>query len=341
MLATVISMTWTIVCSVGVVDGSSEVGPLVRALQVVHRYGTSEAVTPSSDSTVKGALAKGLRSDAALSARELDGILDGATVRALAGSGTTLDIETLERIATMSVPESRTHLLPEVRAHAEFLTTSFDMIDVLHREAGAELVDWIVANHQPGEPLAVTVICTGNSRRSMMGSTFGNIAAAYYGLPEIRFYSGGTTPSAFNRRSIAALRAIGVEIAPTDEQAERGDPETPNPKYRVRWGLDPVDDETYAATEFSKSYGDSANPSSGFAAILVCGEADEACPLVRGATARIPMPYLDPKIYDDSIYEAAKYAERRDDIGRLMLAVLMQVRNRLETDTLFEAEPGS
>ena len=41
------------------------------------------------------------------------------------------------------------------------------------------------------------------------------------------------------------------------------------------------------------------------------------------------MPYLDPKIYDDSTYESLKYAERRDDIGRLMLSVMMQVRNRL------------
>ena len=30
-------------------------------------------------------------------------------------------------------------------------------------------------------------------------------------------------------------------------------------------------------------------------------------------------------------YEAIKYAERRDDIGRLMLSVMMQVRNRLVT----------
>jgi len=31
-------------------------------------------------------------------------------------------------------------------------------------------------------------------------------------------------------------------------------------------------------------------------------------------------------------FEAAKYAERRDDIGRFMLSVLMQVRRRLELD---------
>jgi hypothetical protein len=41
------------------------------------------------------------------------------------------------------------------------------------------------------------------------------------------------------------------------------------------------------------------------------------------------MPYLDPKIYDDGSYEATKYAERRDDMGRMMLSVMMRVRNRL------------
>jgi arsenate reductase (thioredoxin) len=41
------------------------------------------------------------------------------------------------------------------------------------------------------------------------------------------------------------------------------------------------------------------------------------------------MPYLGPKIYDDGAYEAIKCSEGRDDIGRLMLSVMMRVRNRL------------
>jgi hypothetical protein len=84
------------------------------------------------------------------------------------------------------------------------------------------------------------------------------------------------------------------------------------------------------ATEFSKIYFDASNPQRGFAALMVCGEADTTCPLVKGAALRISMPYLDPKIYDDGTYESLKYAERRDDIGRLMLSVMMQVRNRLD-----------
>ena len=62
---------------------------------------------------------------------------------------------------------------------------------------------------------------------------------------------------------------------------------------------------------------------------LCAAIAAASSPFVKGAALRVSMPYLDPKIYDDSAYEAAKYAERRDDIGRLMLSVMMQVRNQL------------
>jgi arsenate reductase len=65
---------------------------------------------------------------------------------------------------------------------------------------------------------------------------------------------------------------------------------------------------------------------------MVCSEADTACPKVEGANVRIPVPYLDPKAFDGAPFEAAKYAERRDDIGRFMLCVMMQARRQLEQD---------
>jgi arsenate reductase (thioredoxin) len=41
------------------------------------------------------------------------------------------------------------------------------------------------------------------------------------------------------------------------------------------------------------------------------------------------MPYLDSKIYDGGSLESAKYAERRDDMGRLTPAVMMRVCQRI------------
>jgi arsenate reductase len=62
----------------------------------------------------------------------------------------------------------------------------------------------------------------------------------------------------------------------------------------------------------------------------VCTEADSNCPTVKGAAVRIPVPFLDPKAFDGASFEASKYAERRDDIGRFMLAVMLQASRRLE-----------
>jgi len=97
-------------------------------------------------------------------------------------------------------------------------------------------VDWIAKNYRPGQPLDVVVVCTGNSRRSILGATMGNIAAAYYGVPEVRFHSGGTAPTAFSIRTVNTLKEIGIEVEPIGKEAARGEPNTANPVYRIRWG---------------------------------------------------------------------------------------------------------
>jgi hypothetical protein len=252
-------------------------------------------------------------------------------VKSLADAGGRLGPEEIRQAVESAEPESRKRLLPPIREHADRLKTSFDMIGEPHRLAGRKLADWIAERYRPGRRLDVIVVCTGNSRRSILGATMGNIAAAYYGMPEVRFHSGGTAPSAFNVRTANALKEIGAEIEAAGQEAPRGEPQTANPVYRVRWGSSGGSDETsFEAIEFSKRYDDPVNPHEGFAALMVCGEADAACPVVKGAALRVSMPYLDPKIYDGGAYEAAKYAERRDDIGRLMLAVMMQARRRVE-----------
>ena len=303
--------------------GAPDVGPLVRALWLVQRHGTVEALSPAHDQRVKGVLSKGLAKDGVITLAELGGLMAPETFDRLAGPDARLDPAEIARALDEATPEGRTKLAPKLREHADYLSTTFDLIDEPHREAGTELARWVAANYRTGKPLHVTVVCTGNSRRSILGASMGNLAAAYHGMSEIRFHSGGTAPTAFNPRTVAALRAIGFEVEPTGAEAERGDPKTANPVYRVSWG------EGFETREFSKQYGDPANPRAGFAALMVCGEADEGCPLVKGATLRVSMPYLDPKIYDDGAYEAAKYAERRDDLGRLMLSVMVQARGAM------------
>jgi hypothetical protein len=302
---------------------AGDVGPLVRALWLVQQHGTAEALDPANDERVKGVLAKALAKDGVLSFEELGDLMTRETFDRLAGADGKLDADEMARAVAAAAPPSRTQLAPNLRAHADYLSTTFDLIDEPHRRAGKALADWIAANYRPGTPLHVTVICTGNSRRSIMGASMGNLAAAYCGMPDLHFHSGGTAPTAFNPRTVAALRAIGFEVSPTGNEAPRGEPKTANPAYRIAWG------EGFEAIEFSKRYDDPSNPQSGFAALMVCGDADAECPTVHGSALRVSMPYLDPKIYDGGAYESIKYAERRDDIGRLMLSALMQAQARM------------
>ena len=305
-------------------------GPLVRALWLFQQYGKADAVEPSNDQRLKGVLFKALGKEGELTFSEVDGFMESETFKKLAKSDDRISTAEIRHAVETGVPESRNRLLAAVREYADRLTASFDMIGETHRLAGGKLVDWIAKNYRPGQPLDVVVVCTGNSRRSILGATTGNIAADYYGMPEIRFHSGGTAPTAFNTRTVNTLKEIGVEVEPTGREAARGEPQTANPVYRVCWGS-PGDIGLPAmeAGEFSKHYDDAANPKKDFAALMVCGEADAACPFVKGAALRVSMPYLDPKIYDGGSLESAKYAERRDDMGRLMLAVMMQARQRL------------
>jgi len=296
--------------------------PVATALAFTHLYGNPEALVPGRDRQLKIKLTASLSKSSELPWEAVSDCFDKTTFGKITG-GDAIRVETMESLVKAAVPQSRNDLHEKIRLHIDLLSTQFDLIEEAHRKPAAELVEWVVKNYQSGKPLPVIVICTRNTRRSMLGATMGNLAAAYYGL-DVHFSSGGTNPDAFNPRSIATLKEIGVEIEATGRDAPRGVEGHTNSIFRVQWG------KGRGALEFSKKYNDAANPQEGFAAILVCSDADASCPKVSGASVRIPVPYLDPKAFDGSAVEAGKYAERRDDEGRFMLSVLMQSRRRLE-----------
>jgi hypothetical protein len=299
---------------------------VATALWFVHHHGTPDVLTPGKDRQLKTKLISALGKSPELSWESAGEFFDRDTFRALAGPENTISVPTMERLLADKAPRSRGDMHAKTRAHADLLTTQFDMIEEEHQKGGAELRDWIVKHYRTRKPLEVVVICARNTRRSALGAAMGNVATAYYGLPEIRFFSGGTDVDALNPRTIATLKEIGLEIEPMGKEAPRGKEGNANPIYTVGWG------KGLEAREFSKKYTDAHNPRDGFAAIIVCNETDAACAKVDGAGARIAVPYLDPKAFDGAPFEAAKYAERRDDIGRFMLSALMQARRRLELD---------
>lgn len=164
-----------------------------------------------------------------------------------------------------------------------------------------------------GDQAQLTYICTHNSRRSHFGQIWAATAAAYYGIPNVKTYSGRTESTAFNERAVAACKRSGFEISKISEGK--------NPIYEVKYASN-----AEPLKAFSKKYDDSSNPQGGFCAIMTCSQADISCPAVKGATARVAIPYDDPKAFDGTPEETAKYDERCKQIATETLYVFSKVK---------------
>lgn len=189
----------------------------------------------------------------------------------------------------------------------------FDQISTDRRQILAPLVSYILRQKQAGESIRIIVICTHNSRRSHIGQLCLEVAAKWYGLENITTFSGGTEATAFNHRAVKALWEAGFPLV----QKTKGE----NPIYRCDLGQS----DAPGRSLFSKKFDSPPNPVQNFIAIMVCEEAAEACPIVRGAAARFSIPFEDPKKKDGQPGEAAAYAERIEQIGREFFWVIQQV----------------
>lgn len=174
-----------------------------------------------------------------------------------------------------------------------------------------QLVNFLKERKVSGEPIRLNFICTHNSRRSHIGQLWAQALGFAYGYDDLKTYSGGTEGTAFNPNAIAALKAQGFEFQQLDE--------TVNPHWQVSYA-------TGQHTEaWSKVYSDEANPKSGYGAVMVCSEADEACPIVFGATERVSLPYEDPKKSDGTPAQEETYLARARQIARELIWVFEAV----------------
>ena len=108
---------------------------------------------------------------------------------------------------------------------------------------------------------------------------------------------------------------FGIRVWSKGENSE-------NPVYEVKFAED-----ASAMRVFSKKYDDPFNHNKDFAAVMTCSHADENCPLIIGASARIALTYDDPKAFDGTPLESEKYQERVREIGTEILFAFSQVKH--------------
>ena len=162
------------------------------------------------------------------------------------------------------------------------------------KELLAPLTEYIADHH---ESRNLVFICTHNSRRSHFGQIWAQVAAVHFGLVRISTYSGGTEATAFHPNAIAAIERAGIVIDTTSKDV--------NPLVKLSFGT-----SLQTIEVFSKAYDDEYNPKKNFAAVMTCSEADADCPIVSGASTRIPLHYQDPKVSDGTGHQDQTYDER-------------------------------
>ncbi len=173
------------------------------------------------------------------------------------------------------------------------------------------LVDYLMSEISNNRTPVLNFICTHNSRRSQFAQMHAQAAAGYYQIP-VQCFSGGVEETALHMNAVNALRKAGFEIP---------DANGTNPRYSVKFS-----NNSPAIVGFSKLFDAHQNKAERFAAVMTCSHADDNCPHIPGAKARIALNYQDPKQYDNTAKSEEKYEERSLQIASEMLYLFHRVK---------------
>lgn len=175
------------------------------------------------------------------------------------------------------------------------------------------LVVYIQKKVNDKQKINLNFICTHNSRRSHLAQIWAQFAAYYFNVPNVNCYSGGTEITALFPKLAETLESQGFKIFKIAEGN--------NPIYAIK-----INENSLPIIAFSKKYDHHYNPSSEFAAIMTCSQADGGCPFIAGAEKRIPITYDDPKVSDGTIEQSEVYQQRSIQIATEMMYIFSQIQ---------------
>lgn len=202
-------------------------------------------------------------------------------------------------------------MYPKIKKYCEQRIVEFDQITEERKATLQDIANYIRDKKTANQVIQLVYICTHNSRRSHFGQIWGAVAAAYYEMPTVLTYSGGTEATAFHSNALAAVARAGFEIKIVEDSE--------NPLYEIIFGQD------RSTVCFSKKFNDPSNPQSNFAAIMTCSDADENCPFIPKVDIRIATTYDDPKVFDGTELQDDKYNERCAQIAREILYCFSEI----------------
>ena len=203
---------------------------------------------------------------------------------------------------------------PLLEAYCQSLPGEFgdvpDSTGKMLKEAGAYITEQL----NNGKKARISFVCEHNSRKSHLGHVWTEMAIQYYGIEDVKCFSGGTTPTYVNQRIIKALRNTGFDIS---EKGMAGE----GPIYHIDFG-----NPAQCFEIFSKRYDHPMNPDTNYLAITLCYNPEECCP-ITGGDKQLTIPYEDMQAYDNTALEEQKYDEQCRHVARDMFYMMDFVKN--------------
>ena len=175
-----------------------------------------------------------------------------------------------------------------------------------------ELAQIIKINHEQQNTVKITFICTHNSRRSQFSQVWAHVSSLYFKLDFIKPFSGGIEIDTVNLNVINSLINTGLKI----EKTLRGKAIYQLKSFKKDKGIN----------LYSKVYNSKLNPSEHFIAIMTCSDADQMCPVIKGAYKKISLPYSDPRVADNTGLEKEVYNQTCSIIAEEMFYLMKQVK---------------
>ncbi len=179
-----------------------------------------------------------------------------------------------------------------------------------------KIADKIIEELEDRDKINLNFICTHNSRRSQLAQVWSFFAAEYFNLDNIYSFSGGTETTAFHRNTVKCLQKTDFDFNVDDFSHQ-------NPQYLISFK-----GSKKTIKGFSKTFDNEINQYP-YIALTTCDHADENCPFIPDAIERFHLPYIDPKVADNTENQNAKYLKTSKHIAGEIFTIFEEVKNQI------------
>lgn len=205
-------------------------------------------------------------------------------------------------------------LYPILFEYARDLYPDYKRIPEDRRYYLEAVAEYIREKKALSSPAALLFIGTNQSTRSIMAQVWARAAAHYYGFDDAEYFSGGINEGPISVNTIKSLERAGFIIYKIKEGGKI--------YYQVKYSynLKPL-------LIYPKKVDDRPNPISNFMAVMVCPNAAQNMPFVKGTRSRIEIFYNDPLGFDGSEEEVQRYDEVNRQIALEMFYLFSKLKH--------------